>query len=205
MPAKPIPDIVVGRLPIYLRALSYMAAEGIQVTSSRDLGKRLGISAAQIGKDLSYFGGFGKQGAGYKVGYLREQLQRILQADREWPMALVGIGDLGRALAHYGEFVHRGFCVVALFDNNPAKIGQCIGDLEIMSIDCLADVVRERGIRIAMIAVPAGQAQKIAEVCLAAGIQAILNYAPITLNLPDGAFAQHIDPVVHLQRMTHYL
>lgn len=205
MPSKQIPDIVVGRLPIYLRALSFLAAEGIQVTSSHELGKRLGISAAQIRKDLSHFGEFGKQGTGYNVGYLREQLSRILKVDREWPIALIGIGDLGRALAHYGGFVDRGFRIVALFDNDPAKIGQRIGDLEIMSMDRLAEVVRERGIRLAMIAVPATQAQKVAETCLAAGIQAILNYAPITLNVPDGALVQHIDPVVHLQRMTHYL
>ena len=101
---KPIPDIVVGRLPIYLRALSFLAAEGTQVTSSHDLGKRLGISAAQIRKDLSFFGEFGKQGTGYNVGYLREQLLRILKVDREWPIALIGVGDLGRALAHYGGF-----------------------------------------------------------------------------------------------------
>jgi redox-sensing transcriptional repressor len=202
---KPIPDIVVGRLPIYLRALSFLAAEGTQVTSSHDLGKRLGISAAQIRKDLSFFGEFGKQGTGYNVGYLREQLLRILKVDREWPIALIGVGDLGRALAHYGGFAHRGFRIVALFDNDPAKIGQTLGDLEIMSIDRLAEVVQERGIRVAMLTVPAKDAQKVAEVCVAAGIKAILNYAPITLKVPEGALVQHTDPVTHLQRMTYYL
>ncbi len=203
--AKPIPDIVVGRLPIYLRALSFLAAEGTQVTSSHDLGKRLGISAAQIRKDLSFFGEFGKQGTGYNVGYLREQLLRILKVDREWPIALIGVGDLGRALAHYGGFVDRGFRIVALFDNDPAKIGQTIGDLEIMSIDRLAEVAQERGIRAVMLTVPAKAAQKVAEACVAAGVKAILNYAPITLKVPDGALVQHTDPVTHLQRMTYYL
>jgi len=202
---KPIPDIVVGRLPIYLRALSFLAAEGTQVTSSHDLGKRLGISAAQIRKDLSFFGEFGKQGTGYNVGYLREQLLRILKVDREWPIALIGVGDLGRALAHYGGFVDRGFRIVALFDNDPAKTGQRLGDLEIMSMDRLAEVVRERGIQMAMIAVPAKAAQKVADACVAAGIKAILNYAPITLKVPEGALVQHTDPVTHLQRMTYYL
>jgi redox-sensing transcriptional repressor len=205
MPSKPIPDIVIGRLPIYLRELSFLAAEGIPVTSSHELGKRLGVSAAQIRKDLSHFGEFGKQGTGYNVGYLQEQLRRILKVDHEWPIALVGIGDLGRALAHYGGFVNRGFRIVALFDNDPAKIGQHIGNLEIKSTDRLADVVRELGIRVAMIAVPAASAQKVAEACLAVGIQAILNYAPITLSVPEGMLVQHIDPVAHLQRMTHYL
>jgi len=202
---KPIPDIVVGRLPIYLRALTFPAAEGTQVTSSHDLGKRLGISAAQIRKDLSFFGEFGKQGTGYNVGYLQEQISRILKVDQEWPVALIGVGDLGRALARYGGFAHRGFRVVALFDNDPAKIGQTIGDLEIMSIDRLAEVVRERGIRVAMLTVPAQAAQRIADVCAAAGIKAILNYAPITLKVPEGALVQHTDPVTHLQRMTYYL
>jgi len=202
---KPIPDIVVGRLPIYLRALSFLAAEGTQVTSSHDLGKRLGISAAQIRKDLSFFGEFGKQGTGYNVGYLQEQISRILKVDHEWPVTLIGVGDLGRALARYGGFAHRGFRVVALFDNDPAKIGQTIGDLEIMSIDRLAEVVRERDIRVAMLTVPAKDAQRVADVCASAGIKAILNYAPITLKVPEGALVQHTDPVTHLQRMTYYL
>ena len=128
-----------------------------------------------------------------------------MQVDHEWPIALIGIGDLGRALAHYGGFVNRGFRIAALFDNDPAKIGQRVGDLEIMSADRLADIVREYGIRVAMIAAPAAQAQKIAETCIAAGIQAILNYAPITLSVPDGVRVQNLDPVAHLQRMTHYL
>jgi redox-sensing transcriptional repressor len=205
MPIKQIPDIVVGRLPVYLRALSFLSAEGIQTTSSHELGKRLGISAAQIRKDLSHFGEFGKQGTGYNVGYLREQIRRILKVDREWHVALIGIGDLGHALAHYGGFVDRGFRIVALFDSDPAKTGQRIGDLEIMGMDRLAEVVRERGIQVAMVAVPAAYAQKVAEDCVAAGIKAILNYAPISLQASEGVFVQHIDPVTHLQRMTYYL
>lgn len=202
---KQIPDIVVGRLPVYLRALTHLAADGVQVTSSHELGKRLGISAAQIRKDLSHFGEFGKQGTGYNVAFLRDQLKRILQVDREWPVILIGIGDLGRALAHYGGFVDRGFRIVALFDSDPAKIGLRIGELEIMGMDKLADVVRERGVQVAMIAVPTAHAQQVAEQCLAAGIKSILNYAPITLSLPEGTLVQYIDPVTHLQRMTYYL
>ena len=205
MPTKPIPDIVVGRLPIYLRTLSFLAAEGVQITSSYELGKRLGISAAQIRKDLSHFGEFGKQGTGYNVNFLREQIRRILKVDREWPIALIGIGDLGHALAHYGGFVDRGFRIVALFDADPAKMGERIGDLEIMGMDKLAEVVRERGIQVAMVAVPTAHAQKVADECIVAGIKSILNYAPITLRVPEGALVQHIDPVTHLQRMTYYL
>ncbi len=205
MARRSIPDIVIGRLPIYLRALNFLVAEGREITSSQELGDRLGISSAQIRKDLSHFGEFGKQGTGYNVTFLREQLRRILHVDHEWLVALVGIGDLGRALAHYGGFVDRGFRIVALFDANPAKIGQRIGDLEIMGMDRLADVVRERGIRVAMIAVPATEAQKVAESCVGAGVQGIVNYAPITLGMPDPVQVQYIDPVTHLQRMTYYL
>ena len=205
MLTKPIPDIVVGRLPVYLRALSFLATEGIQTTSSHELGKRLGISAAQIRKDLSHFGEFGKQGTGYNVNFLREQIRRILKVDREWPVVLIGIGDLGRALAHYGGFVDRGFRIVALFDSDPAKIGQRIGELEITNMGTLAEMVRERGIQVAMIAVPAAHAQQVAEQCFAAGIKSILNYAPITLNVPDDVHVQYVDPVISLQKMTYYL
>src|SRR5690554_7998381 len=109
-----IPDIVVGRLPIYLRALIRLQQEGREITSSQELGERLGISSAQIRKDLSHFGEFGKQGTGYTVSTLIAELQRILHVDREWEVALVGVGDLGRAIAHYGGFAHRGFCITHL-------------------------------------------------------------------------------------------
>jgi redox-sensing transcriptional repressor len=205
MPVREIPDIVVGRLPVYLRALTHLSAESVPVTSSHELGKRLGISAAQIRKDLSHFGEFGKQGTGYNVAFLRDQLKRILQVDREWPVALIGLGDLGRAIAHYGGFVDRGFRIVALFDGDPAKIGRKVGELEIMGMDRLTDILREHNIQIAMVAVPAAHAQKVAELCVAAGVRSILNYAPISLSLPEGTRVQYLDPVVGLQRMTHYL
>src|SRR5579871_5775468 len=118
-----IPDIVIGRLPIYLRALSQLVQQGHEITSSHELGQRLGISSAQIRKDLSHFGEFGKQGTGYQISHLTTQLKQILQVDREWPMVVVGAGDLGRAIAHYGGFVERGFRVVAIFDNDSKKIG----------------------------------------------------------------------------------
>src|SRR5215831_18626094 len=114
-----IPDIVIGRLPIYLRALNRLQSDGHEITSSHELGQRLGISSAQIRKDLSHFGEFGKQGTGYQISHLQAQLKQILQVDREWPMVVVGAGDLGRAIAHYGGFVERGFRVTAIFDNDP--------------------------------------------------------------------------------------
>ncbi len=205
MPSATVPDIVVGRLPIYLRALSLMAAEGREITSSQELGERLGISSAQIRKDLSHFGEFGKQGTGYNVAYLREQLRRILKVDREWEVALIGAGALGHALAHYGGFRNRGFHISLIFDSDPAKVGQVLGGIEVLDAAKMEEVIRRRRVRIAMIAVPAEAAQEVADRCVKAGVQAILNYAPINIAVPEGVRVEYIDPVIHLQHMTYYL
>ncbi len=200
-----IPDIVIGRLPIYLRALSRLAQEGKEVTSSHELGQRLGISSAQIRKDLSHFGGFGKQGTGYQISYLVEQLKHVLKVDREWDVVLVGAGDLGRAVAHYKGFSDRGFRIVAVFDSAPDKAGKRIDGLVILPIADMRQMITERGIKIAMIAVPAEHAQQVADQLVEAGVRAILNYAPINLNVPEKVYVQYIDPVAHMQRMTYYL
>src|SRR5438093_10082239 len=130
-----IPDIVIRRLPIYARSLQYLAHEGVETVSSGELGARLGVSAAQIRRALSYFGEFGKQGKGYNVDYLLKQITSILRLDREWPMVLVGLGHLGRALLHYENLSQQGFQIEALFDHNQVKIGQKIGDLPIHGMD----------------------------------------------------------------------
>ena len=200
-----IPDIVIGRLPVYLRALSVMAADGQEITSSHELGEKLGISSAQIRKDLSHFGEFGKQGTGYRISHLQDQLRRILKVDREWPVALIGLGDIGHAIARYGGFKDRGFVIKLVFDNDPAKIGQPIGSLVVQDVATLAEVVRERGVQVAMLAVNAKAAQDVADLCVKGGIRAILNYAPINLTVPDSVHVQYLDPVTHLQRMTYYL
>lgn len=200
-----IPDIVIGRLPIYLRALDRMIQEEKGYTSSHELGERLGISSAQIRKDLSHFGEFGKQGTGYNVQFLYEQIRHILKVDREWLMALVGVGDLGHAIADYRGFKARGFRIAALFDADPVKVGERIGDLTILPMEQLAAEIRHLGIRIAMIAVPAAEAQAVADRLIEAGVTALLNYAPITLAVPAGVRVQYIDPAAHLQHMTYYL
>ncbi len=205
MASTEIPDIVIGRLPVYLRALSVMAAAGQEITSSHELGEKLGISSAQIRKDLSHFGEFGKQGTGYRISHLSDQLRRILKVDREWPVALVGIGDVGQALIRYGGFRDRGFRVALAFDADPEKVGQPIADLTIQDIATLPDVVREHNVLVAMIATPARAAQEVAELCVKGGVRAILNYAPINLAVPEEVYVQYIDPVTHLQRMTYYL
>lgn len=205
MTAKEIPDIVVGRLPLYLRALQRMASEGRQVTSSQELGERLGISAAQIRKDLSQFGEFGKQGTGYNIEYLTEQLRHILKVDRDWDIAVVGAGDIGSGIARYRGFANRGFCVAMIFDNAPEKIGTQIGDFVVKDIADLEEAIRKANIRIAMLAVPAASAQEVTDKLVKAGIRSILNYAPLSITVPSDVRVQYIDPSVHLQRMTYYL
>jgi redox-sensing transcriptional repressor len=202
---KDVPDIVIGRLPIYLRALNYLLDEGYTITASKDLAQRLGISSAQIRKDLSHFGEFGKQGMGYDIAHLRDQLRRILNADRVWNMALIGAGDLGHAIAHYAGWEGKGFRMVCVFDNNPQKIGRNLGKFEICDIASLSHRVQEMDVKIAIVAVPAQAAQTVVDLLTQSGIKAILNYAPITVKVPSDVQVQYIDPVVHLQRMTFYL
>lgn len=203
--SRDIPDIVIGRLPIYLRALSFMAAAGQEITSSAEMAGKLGISSAQIRKDLSHFGEFGKQGTGYRISYLQEQLKKILKVDREWDVALVGVGDLGHALARYGGFQDRGIHIVLAFDKDPLKIGGQVGELIIQDIAHLPDLITQYHVQVAMLTVPAKDAQAMAELCVKAGVKAILNYAPINLTLPEDIHVQYTDPVTHLQRMTYYL
>lgn len=205
MPASKIPEIVVSRLPVYLRALSEMKAANREITSSQELGDRLGFSSAQIRKDLSQFGEFGKQGTGYHISFLIEQLQRILKVDRVWDTALVGAGDLGHAVANYGGFVHRGFRIIAVFDNDPEKIGEKAGPFVIQDISNLDSIIRERGVKIAMLTVPAAAAQALANRLVEAGVLAILCYAPTSISVPDHVRVEYIDPSLHLQNMAYYL
>ncbi|HPV08863.1 MAG TPA: redox-sensing transcriptional repressor Rex, partial [Aggregatilineales bacterium] len=141
----------------------------------------------------------------YTVSTLIAELQRILHVDREWEVALVGVGDLGRAIAHYGGFAHRGFCITHLFDNDPNKIGEKINNLVIQPVSELKETIKKAGIRIAMITTPADSAQEIANELVEAGVGAILSYAPVTLSVPKHVRVQYIDPVLHLQRMSYYL
>ncbi|MGD8474336.1 MAG: redox-sensing transcriptional repressor Rex [Anaerolineae bacterium] len=203
--SKPVPDIVIGRLPIYLRALNHLLEEGKTVTASKDLAERLGISSAQIRKDLSHFGEFGKQGMGYDIAHLRDQIRRILKVDRLWNVAVVGAGDLGHAILQYGGFEGRGFRVSCVFDNNPEKIGKRLGRFEICDVAEMSRQLEEREVKVAIVAVPAGAAQSVVNQLVEGGIKAILNYAPITVTVPADVRVQYIDPVTHMQRMTYYL
>jgi redox-sensing transcriptional repressor len=199
------PDIIVSRLPVYLRALQHMQEQGKQTTSSQELGEWVGVSAAQIRKDLSQFGGFGKQGTGYNIGFLVTSLREILHIQQVWDVAVVGMGDMGHAVARYQGFANKGFRVVMLFDSDPKKVGTRVGDFIVRDAANMIADIHEAKIQVAMLCVPANVAQAVSKQLVEAGVRAILNYAPINLLVPDGIRVQYIDPAVGLQRMTYYL
>jgi len=205
MQKKQVPDIVVARLPLYLQTLNRLEQEGEYNTSSKDLGKRIGISAAQIRKDLSHFGEFGKQGTGYSISFLKEKLENILNVDRVWDMALIGVGFLGHAIANFNGFKNHGFQISCIFDNDPQKIGTKIGDFEIFASDRLEEIIQKENIKVAMITVDSEQAQKVTDQLVKIGVKAILNYAPVKLITPRDVQVQNIDPIIELQHMTYYL
>jgi len=205
MKKREIPDIIISRLPVYLRALRLRQAQDQRTTSSQELGEQVGISAAQIRKDLSQFGEFGKQGTGYNIAFLVGKLREILQLEHVWDVALVGMGDMGHALARYQGFSDRGFRVAIVFDNDPEKIGKQVGEYVVRDARDLGKVIQEAGIRIAMVCVPAAVAQAVTNQLVEAGVRAILNYAPISLSVPAGIRVQYLDPSIGLQRMTYYL
>ncbi|MGB2954661.1 MAG: redox-sensing transcriptional repressor Rex [Anaerolineales bacterium] len=200
-----IPRIIIGRLPLYLRALNRLQKDGYEYASSRELGKLLDISAAQIRKDLSHFGELGKRGKGYEIEFLICKLNQILNTDNIWKMIVIGAGDLGSGLTRYKGFTNRGFQVSAIFDIDPKKIGKKIGDLVAKDIRELEDYVKTNNIQIAVLAIPAEYAQDVIDDLVDAGITAILNYAPIYLKTPQGVQIEHIDPAVHLQKLSYFL
>lgn len=202
---KEVPGIIVGRLPVYLQALEHMASQQILTTSSQELGEIIGISAAQIRKDLSQFGEFGKQGKGYMVSFLVEQLRSILKVDRVWDIVVVGAGNLGHAITNYQGFINHGFRVAMIFDNAPNRIGTHIENFMVQDMANLVELVQKSGIKIAMLTVPATAAQLVTDSLVEAGIRSILNYAPITLSVPEHVHVQYVDPVIYLQKMTYYL
>jgi redox-sensing transcriptional repressor len=182
-----------------------MAEKGMTTTSSQELGEHVGISAAQIRKDISQFGEFGKQGTGYPISFLIDKLREILKVNRLWDVAVIGAGELGHALSNYPGFTDRGFRIVMLFDNDPSKIGKSIGEFVVEDSVNMVERICNANVKIAMLTVPAAAAQATADKLVQAGVKAILNYAPISLNVPNTVRVQYIDPATHLQRMTYYL
>ena len=205
MLALEIPEVVIDRLPIYVRALTVLERQGRDVVNSQELGGKLGVTPDQIRKDLSYFGRFGKQGRGYNVKRLLEELHQILGITREWSMVLVGVGQLGRAILGYGGFAPQGFRIVGAFDVDSAAVGERVNGLEIKSIDVLPEEMRQLNAQLGIVAVPAASAQQVIDVLVASGVKAILNYAPIAAHVPPGVRIKDIDPVLALQSMTFYI
>jgi len=200
-----IPEVVIDRLPIYARALVLLERQGREVVNSQELGERLGVTPAQIRKDLSYFGRFGKQGRGYNVSRLLQELHQILGLTREWPMVLVGVGQLGRAIVAYGGFVPQGFRIVEAFDADPKIIGTKLNGLEVKAVDALPEALRKHKAALAIVAVPAAVAQEVIDMLVDSGVRAILNYAPIAPHVPPHVRIKDIDPVLALQSMTFYI
>jgi redox-sensing transcriptional repressor len=200
-----IPEVVINRLPVYARALSALLEDGEAVVSSQELGRRLSVTPAQIRKDLSYFGRFGKQGRGYNVASLLAKLREILGLDRQWRVCVVGVGRLGQAIVEYDGFSPQGFQIVAAFDADPAMAGRRIGRVEVRHIEALDAFLRNDHVDVGVVSVPASAAQEVVDRLVRGGIQAILNYAPITPHVPPGVRVRHIDPVIAMQSMTFYI
>ena len=199
-----IPEVVIDRLPTYYRLLSRLQADGTTVVSSQELGEALGVTPAQIRKDLSYFGRFGKQGRGYSVERLAEELRQILGLERRWRMVLVGAGHLGRAIASYRGFEPQGFDIVGVYDVTPEPGAEAIG-LPVRDVAQLEQDLAADPVEIGIVAVPAREAQAVIDRLVHAGVGAILNYAPIAAQVPRHIEVRQIDPVLALQGMTYHL
>ena len=199
-----IPEATVARLPLYYRALLETAENGVGTISSERLAELAGVNAAKVRKDLSYLGSYGTRGVGYDVDYLLHEISRELGLTRDWPVAIVGIGNLGRALANYRGFGARGFRIVALLDADQELVGNVVADLPIEPIAELASIVAERKIAIGMIATPAPVAQEVADLLVDAGVRSILNFAPAVLTVPKSVSMRKVDLAIELQILSFY-
>jgi len=194
-----IPDATVARLPVYLRALNGLAERGTATVSSEDLALAAGVNSAKLRKDLSHLGSYGTRGVGYDVQYLIYQISRELGLTQDWAVAIVGVGNLGRALANYGGFVSRGVRIAGLLDADPGVVGDRIAGLVVEHIDGLESVIQNRGVSIVVVATPAAAAQQVADRVIAAGVTSILNFAPVVLNVPEGVDVRKVDLSIELQ------
>ena len=199
-----IPEATVARLPVYLRCLVEVADAKTATVSSERLAEMAGVNAAKVRKDLSYLGSYGTRGVGYDVEYLLYQISRELGLTQDWPVVIVGLGNLGHALANYNGFSVRGFRIVALVDADRAKVGRKIGDLAVRHIDDLAAIAKSDHPAIGIIATPAQAAQDVADRLVAAGVSSILNFAPVVLSVPDGVSLRKVDLSIELQILSFY-
>jgi len=194
-----IPEATVARLPVYLRALYGLAERGISTVASEELAAAAGVNSAKLRKDLSHLGSYGIRGVGYDVDYLVYQVSRTLGLTQDWPVVIVGAGNLGRALANYGGFVSRGFTISAMLDSDPAIVGSRIARLVVRHVDELEAVVARHKVAIGVLATPAGSAQAVCDRLVSAGVTSILNFAPLVLSVPEGVDVRKVDLSIELQ------
>jgi redox-sensing transcriptional repressor len=199
-----IPEATVARLPVYLRILSEQFDDGVTNMSSEQLADFAGLNAAKVRKDLSYLGSYGTRGVGYEVEYLVYQIRRELGLTHDWPVVIVGAGNLGQALAGYGGFGDRGFPVGGIVDVDDSKVGSLVGGVRVRHLDEVGQVVQSRGISIGVIATPGAAAQQVADVLVAAGVTSLLNFAPTVINVPHGISVRKVDLAVELQILSYY-
>ncbi|MBP2631076.1 MAG: rex [Firmicutes bacterium] len=200
-----ISKATIDRLPLYFRTLRLAGEEGIDIISSEELGKRLGITPEQIRKDLASFGQFGKKGVGYYVAELKRNVGEILGLDNNWNIAVIGIGHLGVALSNYQNFTSLGFKLVALFDKNPEIIGKTVSGAKVEDIEELERIIKERNVHIGIIAVPRTFAQGVADKLVAAGVKGIWNFAPIKIKVPDSMHIVNEDLSVGLSSLSYHI
>ncbi|GAA4843616.1 redox-sensing transcriptional repressor Rex [Paenibacillus vulneris] len=200
-----ISEAVVRRLPIYLRFLNELSKKSVHTVSSQDLGQKLDLNPAQIRKDLAYFGEFGKKGIGYDVAYLIEKIRQILKLDKVIPVALVGAGNLGRALCNYNAYLKDNMKIVAVFDASETKVGESINNLKVKPMNELKETIQSLHVRIGIITVPAAEAQNVANQFVEAGVEAILNFAPMIIKVPNEIRVHHADFTTELQSLAYYL
>ena len=202
--ARDIPEATVARLPVYLRALTGLAEDGTTTCSSEELASAAGVNSAKLRKDLSYLGSYGTRGVGYDVEYLRYQIAREIGVTQDWPVVIVGIGNLGHALANYSGFRSRGFRVVALLDADPNRHEEVVAGIDVRSFDDLEQIVKDHGVAIGVISTPAVAAQAVADRMVASGITSILNFAPSVLAVPEGVDVRKVDLSIELQILAYH-
>ena len=204
VPGRGIPEATVARLPVYLRALVSLSERGIRTCSSEELAAAAGVNSSKLRKDLSYLGSYGTRGVGYDVEYLRYQIAREIGVTQDLPVVIVGIGNLGHALANYSGFSSRGFRIVALLDSDPERIGQEVGGLPVGDFEALEEIVAGERIAIGVIATPAAAAQEVCDRLVAAGVTSILNFAPAVLSVPEGVDVRKVDLSIELQILAYH-
>ncbi|MGW3455029.1 redox-sensing transcriptional repressor Rex [Streptomyces albidoflavus] len=197
--SRGIPEATVARLPLYLRALTALSERSVPTVSSEELATAAGVNSAKLRKDFSYLGSYGTRGVGYDVEYLVYQISRELGLTQDWPVVIVGVGNLGAALANYGGFASRGFRVAALLDQDPALTGRTVAGMPVSHTDDLERIVTENGVSIGVITIPAGGAQQVCDRLVAAGVTSILNFAPTVLSVPEGVDVRKVDLSIELQ------